>query len=142
MITRVSFGYVGTFFSLMTVWFWSNFFVQWSHFRGVPGTIRLIRRLARTLPKRQRSIEGYLHKLNLLLNHMPFLFPARKQGCLIRGFLLFFYGKRFDMDVRLCFGAKWSQDELKTHCWILEQGFARFEVTDVIKDYVVLVEYN
>lgn len=141
MTRRTGYCCRGTFFSLLEVCFWCNFFVGWSRFRGVPQTIRLIRRLAQAFPLRKGAIHIFSERVNLLLRRLPFLFLARHQSCLIRGFLLYFYGKRLGIDICLHFGSQLDQGKFKTHCWILEQGIIRYEVEEVIRDYVVLVEY-
>ncbi len=129
-------------FSFLGIVFWSNLFIGWSCLHGVSKTIFLVHRLARALPLNKGSLDGFSDKVNLLLRLLPFLFLGRKQGCLLRGFLLYFYGKRLNMDVRLRFGSQWGHGKLKTHCWILQEGVVRFETEDVIRDYVMLLEYS
>ena len=129
--------------SFLEVWFWSSFFVGCSHFCGVPKTIRVIQHLAQALPLQEGDIDFFSQKVDLVLRRLfPFLFLARKQNCLTRGFLLYFYGKRLGQDICLRFGSQFDHGKLKTHCWILEQGVIRFEVEEVIRDYVVLIEYS
>ncbi len=129
-------------FSVLEIWFWSNFFIAWSRIQGVPSTIHLICRMSQACPSQGKLLDSTSEQINLLIGRFPFLFLARKQRCLIRGFLLFFQGKRTREDVRLRFGCHWEQGRLKTHCWILQKGVVRFEVQKVMKDLVTLVEYT
>jgi len=72
-----------------------------------------------------------------------YLFIARRQKCLIRGFLLYFYGKRARADVRLIFGAAKSENHgsPKWHCWITEAYQLKFEVSEVIGKYTPFLEF-
>ena len=141
MIKLIRFLYSTMLFSLLGIWFWSNFFIGWSRFCGVTKTIRLARRLARAFPLQEELLDSFSKKADLLLCCLPFLFLDRKQGCLIRGFLLYFYGKRLGLKVRLHFGSQWKQGKLRNHCWIVQQGVVRYEVEEVIRDYVTIIEY-
>ena len=124
---------------------WSNLFTGFSRLRGISGTIRLIRLIASALPMHKVSLDTVSIKIDLIINRMPCLFFAGKQKCLIRGLLLYFYGKRMGENIHLTFGCKWEDKEkrnLKTHCWIVHNGNIRFEVNDIIDKYVTLVEYK
>lgn len=126
----------------ITIWFWSNFFILLSRLYGVTKTIRIIKRIVRMMPLESLSLDTLSDKIDLLHQRMPFLLLAKKQKCLIRGFLLFFYGKRLGLDIWLRFGCQWEGDQLKTHCWILESGVVRYEVDEVIKEYETLFDYT
>lgn len=94
------------------------------------------------MPLESLSLDTLSDKIDWLHRHMPSLLLAKKQKCLIRGFVLFFYGKRMGLDTRLRFGCQWEGDLLKTHCWILEDGVVRFELDEVIKEYETLYDYK
>lgn len=124
------------------LWLWSNFFVLCSRLLGVPGAICVIRLLVSVMPPRKGTLESISDKLDALLGgRLSFLFLAKKQRCLIRGLILFYYGKRLRLDVGLRFGCRRKDGMLKTHCWIVRDGVVLFERKGVIDNYVVLVEY-
>ncbi|MFC1888923.1 lasso peptide biosynthesis protein [Thermodesulfobacteriota bacterium] len=103
----------------------------------------MIRFLARVLPSKRGSLDRYSSRINGLLQRFPNLFfIGKRQRCLIRGFLLFFFGKRLNQDVRLRFGSKRENGILRTHCWIVQGGTIRFDDEESIGQYVVLVEYS
>jgi hypothetical protein len=109
---------------------------------GVPKTIRFILFFAGALRLRKGSLDRYSEEINSLLCRFPNLFfIGKRQRCLIRGFLLYFYGKRLNQDICLRFGSKLESGILRTHCWIVQQGMSRFEDEDSVGHYVVLVEY-
>jgi hypothetical protein len=112
-----------------------------SQMKGVTTAIRLIRTLAEWFPLETGCIDDYSIQIDRLIKKWPFLFLCHKQNCLIRGLLLFFYGKRCKMDVRLNFGSRRINHRFDTHCWIVQNGVIRFEVEDVIRQYTTLVEY-
>jgi hypothetical protein len=126
---------------MLEIWFWSNLFMGWSRFRGVTGTVSMIRWLVEHLPPKAGSLEMVSDKVSRLHRRFPFLFVGRRQKCLIRGFLLLFYAKRMGLDVLLRFGCRWEGDALKTHCWIVRGDVSLFEVADVLDEYETLVEY-
>ncbi|MBW1820473.1 MAG: hypothetical protein JRI92_01715 [Deltaproteobacteria bacterium] len=131
--------------STLGILIWSNLFTGFSRLRGISGTIRLIRLIVSALPMHKVSLDTVSKKIDLIINRVPCLFIARKQKCLIRGLLLYFYGKRMEQNIHLTFGCKWEDKErrnLKTHCWIVHNGNIRFEVNDIIDKYVTLVEYK
>jgi len=131
--------------STLGILIWSNLFTGFSRLRGISGTIRLIRLVVSALPMYKVSLDTVSKKIDLIINRVPCLFIARKQKCLIRGLLLYFYGKRMEQNIHLTFGCKWEDKErrnLKTHCWIVHNGNIRFEVNDIIDKYVTLVEYK
>lgn len=131
--------------STLVILIWSNLFTGFSRLRGISGTIHLIRLIVSALPMYEVSLDTVSKKIDLIINRIPFLFIARKQKCLIRGLLLYFYGKRMGQNIHLSFGCKWEDKErrnLKTHCWIVHNGNIRFEVNDIIDKYVTLVEYK
>ncbi len=128
--------------SYFEILFWSNFFIVFSRFCGVTKTIRVIEVFVRILPLKEKSFCDISEKAESLYQRTPFLFIAKKQKCLIRGFLLFFFGKRMGLDICLRFGCQWENNILKTHCWILENNIVRFEVDEVIKEYDTLVDYT
>jgi hypothetical protein len=97
--------------------------------------------LAKAFPLQEESLDNFSNKIDLLLRRLPFLFLCRKQKCLIRGFLLYFYGKRLGMDICLRFGSQWEQGKLKNHCWIIQEGIIRYEAENVIREYVTIIEY-
>lgn len=112
-----------------------------SRFRGVPGTIHLIRLLADRLAPLKACLDDTSRKLSCFHRKMPFLFFAAKQKCLIRGFVLFFYGKRMGIDIRLRFGCCWKNNEIKTHCWILVQDSPCYETAEFLEEFEMLIEY-
>jgi hypothetical protein len=118
-----------------------NFLVIASQLKGVTVTIRLIRSLSAWFPLETGRIDDYSMHTDRLIKKWPFLFLCHKQICLIRGLLLFFYGKRRNLDVRLNFGSRRIDHRFDTHCWIIQNGVIRFEVEDVIRQYTILVEY-
>lgn len=126
----------------MGILFWSNLFIIISRFFGVTTTIRVIHLLGRTLPLKAKLLDTVSYRIDLLYQRFPFLFVAKKQKCLIRGFLLFFFGKRMRFDICLRFGCQLENERLKTHCWILENNIIRYEVDEVIKEYVTLIDYT
>ena len=131
--------------STLGVLIWSNLFTGFSRLRGISGTIRLIRLIVSALPMHKVSLDTVSIKIDLIINRVPCLFIAKKQKCLIRGLLLYFYGKRMGQNIHLTFGCKWEDKErrnLKTHCWIIHNGNIRFEVSNIIDNYVTLVEYQ
>jgi hypothetical protein len=128
--------------SHLSIWFFANLFIGWSWCAGIRKTIQLIRTLAPYFPLRNGKLEIFSKKIDVALSKIPFLFLARKQTCLIRGFLLFFYGKRLGEDIHFYFGCQWEQEIHKVHCWIEQNGQIQFEVPDVINKYTALMEYH
>jgi hypothetical protein len=131
--------------STIGILIWSNLFTGFSRLRGISGAIRLIRLIASALPMHKGLLNTFSEIIDLNLSRIPYLFFARKQKCLIRGLLLYFYGKRMGENIHLTFGCKWEDKErrnLKTHCWIVHNGNIRFEVSNIIDNYVTLVEYQ
>lgn len=131
-----------TIFRSLSIVTLGNFLVVASQLKGVTGAIRLIHILAARFPLATGRIDDYSAHIDRLINKWPFLFFRHKQICLIRGLLLFFYGKRRKLDVRLNFGSRRANLRFDTHCWIIQNGFIRFEVEDVIRQYTLLVEYS
>lgn len=113
----------------------------WSRFRGVSGTTRLIRYLAHRLVPLEECLDDTSQKLSCLHQKMPFIFFAAKQKCLIRGFVLFFYGKRMGIDIRLRFGCCWKNNDLKTHCWIMVQDGPCYETDEFLNEFEMLIDY-
>ena len=130
-----------TFFRSFSIVALGNFLVIASQLKGVTGAIRLIRTLSAWFPSEKGRIDDYSTHTDRLIKKWPFLFLCHKQICLIRGLLLFFYGKRRNLDVRLNFGSRRIDHRFDTHCWIIQNGVIRFEVEDVIRQYTILVEY-
>lgn len=99
--------------------------------------------LARSLPPRNSPLEADSERIERCYARFRHLFVARGQKCLIRGFLLYFYGKRAGKDVRLIFGAAPSEDSgaPKWHCWIVEARQLKFEVPEVIGAYTPFLEF-
>jgi len=108
---------------------------------GLPKTIRIIDWLAKALPARRGLLDRYSERIDLLLDRFPYVLIGRKQRCLIRGFYLYFFGKRLHQDVCLRVGNKLEDGTPKVHCWILQEGMVRFEDQETIEPYVVLVDY-
>lgn len=119
-------------------------FIGWSRVKGVTGTIRLIKKMAHFLPPVKPGAEEISEEITFLHKRFPFLFLAKDQKCLIRGFLLFFYGKRMGLNMRLRFGCCWDddKDDMKVHCWILLENKYFYEIAEVIDEYELLVEYS
>lgn len=132
----------GNYLSYFAIWFWSNLFILLSRLCGVTKTIRIMKRIVRMMPHQSLSLDTLSDKMDWLYRHMPLIFLARKQKCLIRGFLLFFYGKRMGLDICLRFGCQWEEGQLKTHCWIVEGGVVRYEIDSVIDEYETLFDYT
>ena len=128
--------------SYIAILFWSNLFIIMSRFYGVTATIRAINWLGRMLPLKTKLLDTVSDRADILYQRFPFLFVARRQKCLIRGFLLFFFGKRMGVDICLRFGCQLENSLLKTHCWILENNIIRYEVDEVVKEYVTLIDYT
>ncbi len=128
--------------SFLALLLWSNLFVALTRVFGVPKTMGYIRLLAQTRPIPPGSLDGVSRKVDALRKTFGFLLLARKQPCLIRGLSIYFYGKRMDLPVSLCFGARLQSGSLKGHCWIREQGMLRFEVEDVIEQFATFLEYD
>lgn len=125
------------------LWLWSNFFVLCSRLWGVSGAVRIILLLVSISPPRKGTLENISDRMDALLGgRLSFLFLAKRQPCLIRGFILYYYGKRFRLDVGLRFGCRQKDGVLQTHCWIVRDGVVLFERNGVIDKYVVLVEYR
>jgi len=120
---------------------WGNFFMALSRLRGVTQTIHLIRLVSDKLALHKGRLDAYADKIDWLFRRLPFLFLSKKQGCLIRGFLLYFFCKRRRFKVQLHFGCRLEKGMLHTHCWIVQDGYICFEVEDVIRRYTTLVEY-
>lgn len=116
--------------------------MAWSRIKGVSETIRVIRRLAAFLPPIAPDADRISETISSLHKRFPFLFIAASQKCLIRGFLIFFYGQRMKLNMRLQFGGLWADNELRIHCWILLEDRYFYEVPDVINEYELLVEYS
>ncbi len=113
-----------------------------SRLQGITPTIRLMCRIGKLIPLVNGNLGTYSKSIDKLLDRFPFLFIAGKQRCLVRGLLLYFFGKRHQMDIRLQFGSKQVNNGFDTHCWIKLNRQVQFEVEDVIKQYMVLVEYK
>jgi hypothetical protein len=127
---------------IFSILFWGNLLIAISRFRGVTTTTRIARRAGRLFPISNGKLGDYSDKIDLLLRKVPFFFIARKQRCLVRGFLIYFFGKRRQMQVHLHFGSRKTDIGFDSHCWITHNTNVRFEVEDVIKQYTTLVEYN
>jgi hypothetical protein len=121
----------------------SNVFVLWSRLFGVRPTIRLIQAWARRLKLADASLDGVSDCIERSYRRYRVLFVARRQKCIVRGFLLYFYGKRARLDVRLIFGAAASEPGRapKWHCWIVLDDVVRFEVPEVIGQYTPFIEF-
>ena len=133
-VKRPSCPYIG-------ILIWGNLLPFVSRIKGISPTIRLIRRLAALAPADGCCIEDYSRSIDRLVKRKPFLFWARHRTCLIRGLLLYYFGKRNRLEVRLSFGSKPAARGFDTHCWIVLEGTIRFEVDEVIKQYTPLIEY-
>lgn len=117
----------------------------WNRLFGVASTVGLIRRCAAGQPRLSGvPLEEISLKIDLWCGRYPYLFVGRSQKCLIRGYLLYFYGKRSGRPVQLIFGASESaaRQTVKWHCWIMEEGRIKFEVPEVIGDYTPFLEYS
>ena len=129
-------------FSIFGILLWGNLFTALSRLRGITATMQFIRRASNLLPLSKGDVGAYSDRIDTLFGRFPFLFIARKQRCLLRGLLIYFFGKRRQLDVRLQFGSKKANAGFDTHCWIALGRQVYFEVEDVIKQYTVLVEYK
>lgn len=111
---------------------------------GIPLTVRLIGRCARRLVLADISLDRLSERIDRSYDRYRYLYIARRQKCLIRGLLLYFYAKRAHLDVRLIFGAADSGPGAppKWHCWIALGDQVKFEVPDVIGTYTPFVEYR
>lgn len=128
--------------SSIGILFWANVLTISARWRGVTPTVRLIKRLASRSLLAKGEFGDYSDRIDGLLKNASFLFHAHRQRCLIRGLLLFFFGKSRGLDVRLRFGSKVENRKFETHCWIVLDGKIRFEVDDVIRRYTTLIEYS
>ena len=129
-------------FTILGILLWGNLFIAVSRRIGITATIRFICRIGESLPLTKGDLGAYSNSIDILLDRFPFLFLARKQRCLVRGLLLYFFGKRRRIDIRLQFGSKKTDTGLDTHCWISHGRKIQFEVEAVIKQYTLLVEYR
>lgn len=122
----------------------SNLFMLWNRFFGISSTIKLIKRCATLTTASDESLESISNKVDKCRQRAPYLFLFRKQKCLIRGYLLYFFGKNTGRDIRLVFGATKTNCSglVAWHCWILEQDQIKFEVPTVIEMYVPFIEYT
>ena len=127
--------------SVFGILWWGNVFIVLSRHSGITATIRFIGRSCQLLPMVKENLGAYSNRIDFLLERFPFLFIGRKQRCLLRGLLLYFFGKRRRMDIRLHFGSKASETGFDTHCWITHEHKVQFEVADVVNQYTPLVEY-
>jgi len=103
--------------------------------------VRVIKKIASWLPLYAGDLDQYSIRIDKLRENLPFLFFAHRQGCLIRGLLLLFFGKRRKLNVQLHFGSKIVDQRFDTHCWISLDGKVRFEVDEVVRQYTPLIEY-
>lgn len=129
-------------FSFFSILLWGNLFTIVSRLRGITATIKFIGRAADLLPSSNGELGAYSNSINALFDGLPFLFIARKQRCLLRGLLIYFFGKRKDLDIRLQFGSRKTKIGFDTHCWISLDGQVQFEVKEVIDQYTALIEYK
>lgn len=117
---------------------------MWSRLCGLAATIALINRWADRLRLAEISLDDVSERVERAYARYRFLFVARRQKCLIRGFLIFFYAKRARMDIRLIFGA--ADDGKgrppKWHCWIVADNEVKYEMQDVIDTYTPFIEYR
>ena len=113
-----------------------------SRLMGVPKTVKLIKRLSLMLPLDGESLNHISENIDLIYKRTRYLLLAQKQKCLIRGFLIFFYGKRLGAAIRLVFGVQMEDRDPKWHCWLVEEENLLFEVDEVISRYVQMVEYT
>jgi len=122
----------------------SNLFMLWNRFFGIPSTIKFIKRCAALTSSSDESLVSISNKVDKCSQCVPYLFLFGRQKCLIRGYLLYFFGKNTGQDIRLVFGATKINcfDFIGWHCWILEQDQIKFEVPAVIEKYVPFLEYT
>lgn len=128
--------------SILGIFLWGNTFTAISRLKGITATVKLICRIGESLPLAKGDLGTYSNSIDLLLERFPFLFLCRKQHCLLRGLLLYFFGKRLGIDIRLHFGSKKTDSGFDTHCWIAHGRQIQFEVEKVIKQYTRLIEYR
>jgi hypothetical protein len=131
-----------TLLTILGILLWGNTFTAFSRWKGITATTRFICRMGESLPLSKGDLKAYSKRIDILLDRFPFLFLAGKQRCLVRGLLLYFFGKRRRIDIRLQFGSKKTDKGLDTHCWISHDRKIQFEVEEVIRQYTLLVEYR
>jgi len=127
---------------LIPIWFWSNFLVGYCRLTNVPRCMRMINTFTQWLPSAMGDLNLIAEMVDRLLTHSPWLFIYKRQVCLIRGLIVYFYGKRLRKDVTLQFGSKFSQGKLRTHCWTRHENTIYFESEAAIREYVVLIDYT
>jgi len=127
--------------SSLGILFWGNLLTVAARWQGVTRTVRFIKKIASWLPLYAGDLDQYSIRIDKLRENLPFLFFAHRQGCLIRGLLLLFFGKRRKLNVQLHFGSKIVDQRFDTHCWISLDGKVRFEVDEVVRQYTPLIEY-
>jgi hypothetical protein len=125
----------------LSILLWGNLLVGVSQAKGVTKAIRFINYLGNLFPQTGIKLDQYSSLIDKLIKRCPFLLIAGKQACLIRGLLLYFFGKRNGLNIKLCFGSKQTNRGFDTHCWIVCDGRILYEVDKVIKQYTTLVEY-
>jgi hypothetical protein len=129
-------------FSFTGILLWGNLLTIVSRLRGITATIKFIDGAVDLLPLANGELGAYSNSIDVLFDRFPFLFLARKQRCLLRGLLIYFFGKRRGLDIRLQFGSRKTKTGLDTHCWITLDRCVQFEVKEVIDQYTMLVEYK
>ena len=134
--------FIHTGFSSLGILFWGNLLIIAARGLGVTRTVRLIKWMSPWLPLNKGDLGDYSDRIDALLKNLPYFFYAHRQACLIRGLLLFFFGKRRKLDIQLHFGSKIVNQRFNSHCWISLDGKVRFEVDEVIRQYTTLIEYT
>jgi hypothetical protein len=101
---------------------WGDCFVLASRLMGLARTARLIKALAWLLPTRKTDLGRVARRLSRADKRFGPAFLAGNRPCLIRGLVLYFYGKRMRRPVRLVVGGRRQEgtDSLLWHCWVVE----------------------
>jgi len=121
---------------------WCNLFTASARVAGIPRAVRLVNRLAATLPANGLSLDATSDRFDRVFSKWRPLFFANGQKCMLRGLTLLFYAKRAKLPVRLVFGARREGESLLWHCWLLEDGVLRYERPEVIAGFAPFFEGN
>jgi sugar phosphate isomerase/epimerase len=78
-------------------------------------------------PARPRSVDRLPELVRIAQQALG---PLVRPGCLARGVTLFWFLRRADVEVELCFGVDTLAAEPDGHCWLVAEGEPLFERVD------------
>jgi hypothetical protein len=61
--------------------------------------------------------------------------PLIRPSCLTRGLTLYYFLRRTGLEVALCFGVRWRDEQWRAHCW-LEKNGTPFLEGDTVERFV------